>query len=219
MRSVWCLSHFNPWKFEFGTKWIRDLMGQELFWALWRRGISLISAGNRTLIPMFSPLSISTELFRQYYVVNHLWNRLSFTAKMWSFLTEQNKHLSISLECTYDGVAQNQLLDPICYVNCRSTRAPGLHSLAHDPVPCRARPMSTPPVSPVTFLRTVIPASDIRISSQVSFDTLEACSIWLLSHSQNVLAPCNSKYALQLIRAVKKPTFHSLNVTTRQGRQ
>jgi hypothetical protein len=56
------------------------------------------------------------------------WNSLPFTAKLWSFLMEQSKHLSISLEPSCDKVAQNQLLDPICYFNCRFTTSPYPHS-------------------------------------------------------------------------------------------
>ena len=63
-----------------------------------------------------------------------LWNSLSLTAKLWSFLMEQSKHLSISLEPHCDNVAQHQLLESVCHFNCRRCQAPWPHSLADNPV-------------------------------------------------------------------------------------
>jgi len=47
---------------------------------------------------------------------------------------EQSKHLSISLEPHCDNVAQQLLLESVCYFNCRLAQAPCPHSLADNPV-------------------------------------------------------------------------------------
>jgi hypothetical protein len=45
-------------------------MGLELFWKVQRRDNTPISARNRNLTPLFSLLSIPTELPLRYYAVN-----------------------------------------------------------------------------------------------------------------------------------------------------
>jgi hypothetical protein len=151
MWSAWSLGRFTPletFRYPLGKR----LDGRRIvLGTMERRHISYFCQESN-LIPQltYCLYRLSCPYINMQWT--YLWNRLSFTAKMWSFLTERSKHLSISLERTCDGVAQHQLLDPICYFNCRSTPAPYPHSLADDPVPRRARPITTPAVSLVTVL-------------------------------------------------------------------